>query len=101
MKNGFTMISGNKELFLISEKKNITTQIVNAFISKVCELKNKSPEFEAIALHDDSVLKRFKFRINKATLSEEKTFDGLEYYHIEGKGFIINTPKSDNSIVIF
>lgn len=101
MKNGFAMVLGNKELFLISEKKNITTEIAQAFISKACELRNKSLEIKEKALHDDSVLKHFKFWINKATLSEEKTFDGLEYYHIEGKGFIINTPKSDNSTVIF
>lgn len=44
MNKGFSMTVGNKMYFLISDKKNITNNIVKIFINKICDIRGFSQE---------------------------------------------------------
>lgn len=95
--NGFLMNIGNKDLFLISEKKNITDDIARAFINKICDIRNKPVELKERALNDKPTLNDFKRRIDKATL-EHKT----QYDSVVGKNFMLSIPNEEkDSLIIF
>lgn len=100
--NGFLMNIGNKDLFLISEKKNITDDIARAFINKICDIRNKPVELKERALNDKPTLNDFKRRIDKATLEHKKTQNGYEYDSVVSKNFMLSIPNEEkDSLIIF
>ena len=95
--NGFLMNIGNKDLFLISEKKNITDDIARAFINKICDIRNKPVELKERALNDKPTLNDFKRRIDKATLEHKNEYDS-----VVGKNFMLSIPNEEkDSLIIF
>ena len=95
--NGFLMNIGNKDLFLISEKKNITDDIARAFINKICDIRNKPVELKERALNDKPTLNDCKRRIDKATLEHKNEYDS-----VVGKNFMLSIPNEEkDSLIIF
>lgn len=99
MNKGFSMTVGNKKYFLISDKKNITNNIVKIFINKICDIKGFSQELRKKCLEDKTTLDAIKYKIQSDCIIEKKHIVYNEnvakeigkteedYYYISGKNF--------------
>ena len=103
MNKGFSMAVGNKIYFLISDKKNITNNIVKIFINKICAISGFSQEFSQELtekyLEDKATLDDIKYKIQSGCIIEKKHIVYNEnvakeigkteedYYYISGKNF--------------
>ena len=99
MTNGFLLNVGNRDLFYCTDKKNITKPILNAFIDKIGEIRNLSPELIDRCKNDEPTLKDLRYRINKVSLEKRDT-GKIQYYNISGKYFTINIPLNESECLI-
>lgn len=88
---GFLFNFGNRDIFLRSNKSNLTSKIVRDFINIACDLRNVGDAIREKALYDEATLKDFRSRITKAEL--EQVSD--DWYRISGRNFTFNFPKED------
>ena len=100
MNKGFSMTVGNKIYFLISDKKNITNNIVKIFINKICDIRGFSQELREKCLEDKATLDDIKYEIQSDCIIEKKHIVYVnesitkeigeteeDYYYISGKNF--------------
>ena len=100
MNKGFSMTVGNKMYFLISDKKNITNNIVKIFINKICDIRGFSQELREKCLEDKVTLDAIKYKIQSDCIIEKKHIVYInesitketgkteeDYYNISGKNF--------------
>lgn len=99
MLNGFLLTLGDRELFLISNGKNVTKGIIDKFIEEIGRVNNKSPEIITQSKENENVIKRTRFLISRATLEKIDTGKVI-YYSIKGKDFLINIPESESDCLI-
>lgn len=98
MNKGFSMTTGNKMYFLISDKKNITNNIVKIFINKICDIRGFLRNLKK-CLEDKATLDDIKYKIQSDCIIEKKHIVYNEnvakeigeieedYYYISGKNF--------------
>ena len=91
---GFLFEIGNRAIFIKSEMSNLTDRIVRRFINEVCDLKGVGDSIRQSALYNETTLKDFRRRIEKATLEHIET-PAVEYYKISGKNFSLSFPVDD------
>ena len=99
MNKGFSMKVGNKMCFLISDKKNITNNIVKIFINKICDIRGFSQELRKKCLEDKTTLDAIRYKIQSDCIIEKKHIVYNEnvakeigkteedYFYISGKNF--------------
>lgn len=88
MLKGYVHTTGDKELFLISNSKMVTKDIVNRFIDERARLYNISAEAVALMKKNKEVIRDIKSKISSATL--EKFDNGNSIcYNLSGGGFSV------------
>lgn len=87
---GMALVVGSKEIFLVTERTNITKKVAQLFIEEIMSIKNASKELTEKAKEDKRTLDGIKKAIFKATLEDKGTF-----YSIKGGNSIQSIPKSD------
>ena len=96
MQKGFIVTLNRKHYILISDKVNITDDIVRKFIVKILEFTGVEKEVINTALRDRQTLDRIKNLCERCTLETKET-----YYSISGKYFLMSIPFTDKEVVIF
>lgn len=101
-KNGFVLTLGNKQLFYVTDKNNVTKNVLHTFIDKIGEIKNLCIDLIERCKTDEPTLKDLKYRIQSATI-ELKEIKTIKYYSIVGKNFTESIPEkeAEKCLVIF
>lgn len=92
--HGFTVCTGKEDIFVKSDRKNITDSAVIDFINRYQNFKNR------FACVDEAVIKWTKWRMTKATYELVTTDTGFKYHKIACAGCETCIPVDDKSAVI-
>ena len=92
--NGFNVFTGKEDIFVASERKNITDGAAIEFLNRYQNFKNRFTNI------DESVIKWTKDRMLKATYELVTTANGYKYHKIESTGATTCIPLDDKSAVI-
>lgn len=92
--HGFNVFTGKEDVFVKSERKNITDGTVVEFLNRYQCSKNNFTEI------NDCVIKWAKARMMKATYELVTTESGYKYHKIEYAGGMTCIPIDDKSAVI-
>ena len=103
VKQGFLFTFGNRTLFLESDMKNLTDNIIRKIINKCCDIKGVGDSIRQSALYDPATLKDFRRRIDKCSLIVRQLDNGNMFYTIAGDNFSFNYPEEDfdEEVIVF
>lgn len=94
MTNGFYLFMNGKDIFVASERKNVTDAATLEILNRY---QNYINDFSNI---DEDAVKWVKSRIRKATCELITTANGFKYHEIKAMDGIICAPLNDGTTII-
>lgn len=91
---GFTMNKWQKEFFYVTQHERMCKTVVDAFINKLCDIKQLPDEERQKCLSNELLRADIARQINKADLKLVDT-GKVRYYSINGKYFTSNIDIDD------
>lgn len=89
MMHGFTFYVGNKDYFVVTDKKNKTRKLAQEILKKL-----------GINHEDEATIKEVLYRTQKATCEIRTCGNGRQYYNIVGNGFMGGSFLDEDKTVI-
>ena len=96
--NGFYLYTPQKEYFYKSDNKNITVKVIYAFIEKIGEIRNFTPETISNIKKDILTVEKLRYRIQKMQLENKETYFSI---HNEQSTNIYPINDLYNDVIIF